>query len=39
MSGITEYTVADIYDYVDKVMKTLDTVCFHYSKSRIYCIP
>lgn len=26
MSGITEYTVADIYDYIEKVIKILGLI-------------
>jgi hypothetical protein len=35
MSGITEYTIADIYDYVEKVKRILDTIFYHYSKYSI----
>ena len=31
MSGITEYTVADIYDYIEKVIKTLGLISLFFS--------
>lgn len=31
MTGITEYTIADIYDYIQKVMKTHQTYLAHFS--------